>query len=452
MGKHYHRIAAVAPDSIAWELGLEPGDAIITINGCDIQDIFDYQYYMEDEFLQVEVLTKDGETCLLEIEKDEDEDLGIAFESSLMDDYHSCCNKCVFCFIDQMPPGMRETLYFKDDDSRLSFLQGNYITLTNMKEEDIDRLIYYHLSPINISVHATNPQLRCQLLHNRFAGDILDKIRRFYEAGIQMNSQVVLCRGLNDGAELDRTIRDLGDFLPYMQSLSVVPVGLTRYRDKLEKLEPFDAEDAGKVLDQILAWQQHFLKEKGTAFVHASDEWFILAGREIPEAAYYEGYGQLENGVGMVRLFIDQVRERLFELEEKRESFLLPPDPGTGESGRQRRVSIATAKLAYPTICSLAGEVMDRYPWLSVSVHCIRNDFFGEMITVSGLMTGQDIIAQLKDEDLGQVLFLPENVLRAGEEVLLDDLTLSDLAEAIGRPVEIIESEGKNFVDKLLNI
>ncbi len=452
MEKHYHRIAAVAPDSIAWELGLEPGDSVAAINGCDIKDIFDYQYYMEDEFLQVEVLTKDGETCLLEIEKDEDEDLGIAFESSLMDEYHSCCNKCVFCFIDQMPPGMRETLYFKDDDSRLSFLQGNYITLTNMKDEDLDRLIYYHLSPINISVHATNPQLRCRLLHNRFAGDILDKIQRFYEAGIQMNSQVVLCKGLNDGPELDRTIRDLGAFLPYMQSLSVVPVGLTRFRDKLEKLEPFDAEDAGKVLDQILAWQQHFLKEKGTAFVHASDEWFILAGREIPEADYYEGYGQLENGVGMVRLLIDQVRERLSELREEPERFLPAQEAEGGEKGKRRRVSIATAKLVYPTICMLAKEVMDCCPWLSVEVYCIRNDFFGEMITVSGLMTGQDIIAQLKGKDLGQVLFLPENVLRAGEEVLLDDLTISDLAGALGKPVDIIGPEGKNFVDKLLNI
>ncbi len=448
MGKQYHRIAAVAPDSIGWELGLEPGDAVVSINGQQIKDIFDYQFYIEDEFLQVEVLTKEGETCLLEIEKDEDEDLGIAFDSSLMDDYHSCCNKCVFCFIDQMPPGMRETLYFKDDDSRLSFLQGNYITLTNMKDEDVDRLIYYHLSPINISVHATNPQLRCQLLHNRFAGDILEKIERFYKAGIRMNSQVVLCKGLNDGPELDRTIGDLGRFLPYMESLSVVPVGLTRYREGLARLEPFDGQEAGRVLDQIMGWQKHFLKENGTAFVHASDEWFILAGRDFPEADYYEGYGQLENGVGMVRLLIDEVMERLENLADLAGDAGQFQPPAEGE----RRVSIATARLAYPTIRRLACQVMDRYPWLSVEVYCIRNDFFGDLITVSGLMTGQDIIGQLKGKDLGQVLFLPENVLRAGEEVLLDDLTLGDLEEALGRPVEIIGSEGKNFVDKLLNI
>ena len=216
MKKHLHKIAWVEPGSIAEELGLEPGDAIEEINGNEIEDIFDYQYYVEDEYLDVLILTKDGEECVLEIEKDEDEDLGITFESSLMDEYHSCCNKCMFCFIDQMPPGMRDTLYFKDDDSRLSFLQGNYITLTNMRDKDIERVIKYHLSPINISVHTTNPELRCKMLHNRFAGDVLDKIGRFYEAGIRMNSQVVLCQGLNDEEELDRTISDLGKFIPHM--------------------------------------------------------------------------------------------------------------------------------------------------------------------------------------------------------------------------------------------
>ena len=230
MKKHLHKIAWVEPGSIAEELGLEPGDAIEEINGNEIEDIFDYQYYVEDEYLDVMILTKDGEECVLEIEKDEDEDLGITFESSLMDEYHSCCNKCMFCFIDQMPPGMRDTLYFKDDDSRLSFLQGNYITLTNMRDKDIERVIKYHLSPINISVHTTNPELRCKMLHNRFAGDVLDKIGRFYEAGIRMNSQVVLCQGLNDEKELDRTISDLGKFIPHMESLSVVPFVLTKYR------------------------------------------------------------------------------------------------------------------------------------------------------------------------------------------------------------------------------
>ena len=435
MEKQLHVIAAVSPNSIAEECGLEKGDAVVSINGKPIKDIFDYQYYIEEEYLEMVIRTVDGEECLLEIEKEEEEDLGIVFESSLMDDYHSCTNKCVFCFIDQMPPGMRETLYFKDDDSRLSFLQGNYITLTNMKDEDVERLIYYHLSPINISVHATNPELRCQMLHNRFAGDILAKIRRFYEAGIAMNSRVVLCKGINDGEELDRTIRELEDFLPYMESLSVVPVGLTRYRENLQKLEPFDREDARKVLDQILGWQKMLRETRGTSFVHASDEWFIMAGEDFPEADYYEGYGQLENGVGMVRLLIDEVREEL--------------SAHTGDD-RKRRVSIATAKLAWPTIRMLADELTALYPNVRVDVHCIKNDFFGELITVSGLMTGQDIIAQLKEEDLGEELLLPVNVLKADEDILLDDISMEALSNTLQVPVNIIQSDGKDFVRKIL--
>ena len=397
MKKHLHKIAWVEPGSIAEELGLEPGDAIEEINGNEIEDIFDYQYYVEDEYLDVLILTKDGEECVLEIEKDEDEDLGITFESSLMDEYHSCCNKCMFCFIDQMPPGMRDTLYFKDDDSRLSFLQGNYITLTNMRDKDIERVIKYHLSPINISVHTTNPELRCKMLHNRFAGDVLDKIGRFYEAGIRMNSQVVLCQGLNDEKELDRTISDLGKFIPHMESLSVVPVGLTKYREGLAPLKLFGKEDAKKVLKQIHKWQDYFRKNYGTTFVHASDEWFILAGQEFPDEAYYEGYGQLENGVGMMRLLLEEVKERLEEL--------------SGDD-REKTVSIATAKLAFPTIEKLARDVEKKFPHIKVHVYCIKNEFFGEHITVSGLLTGGDIIAQLKDKELGEELLLPCNVLK----------------------------------------
>ena len=435
MERPIHKIARVEEGSIAWELGLEPGDSILAVNGHGMQDIFDYHYYIDDEYIEVEVLTRDGETVLLEIEKEEDEDLGLEFVSSLMDQYHSCTNQCIFCFIDQMPPGMRETLYFKDDDSRLSFLQGNYITLTNMMEKDIERLVRYHLSPINISVHTTNPGLRCEMLHNRFAGDILDKIERFAAAGITMNSQIVLCKGINDGEELDRSIRELGSYLPFMESLSVVPVGLTKYREKLKKLELFGREDAKKVLNQIRGWQDHFRRTQGTTFVHASDEWFILAGEDFPDEAYYEGYGQLENGVGMMRLLIDEVRERLEEL--------------VGDE-RNREISIATAVLAYPTICRLAEEVRDKYPGITIHVYCIRNDFFGETITVSGLLTGQDIMAQLADKNLGEVLFLPENVLRAGEEILLDDVSLAQISDSLQVPVNIIQSEGRSFVDSIV--
>ena len=436
MEKQWHLITGVEPGSIAEECGLEPGDRIGAVNGHEIEDFFDYQYYIEEEFLRVEVLTKDGEECTLEIEKEEDEDLGLVFESFLMDDYNSCCNKCMFCFIDQMPPGMRETLYFKDDDSRLSFLQGNYITLTNMKEKDIDRVIRYHLAPINISVHTTNPELRCRMLHNRFAGDVMEKIRRFSDAGIPMNSQVVLCKGVNDGEELDRTIREQGDFLPCMESLSVVPVGLTKYRDDLPKLEAFTKEDAKKVLSQIQGWQKHFLETRGTSFVHASDEWFILAGEEFPPVDYYEGFGQLENGVGMMRLLISEVEERLSEL--------------TGDD-REKSVSIATAKLAFPTIRKLAEQVTAKYPRMHIHVYCIENTFFGEQITVSGLLTGQDIERQLKGRELGDELLLPCNVLKADEDIFLDDMSLSALSESLQVPVNIIQSEGQDFVNKIIS-
>lgn len=439
--KHLHKIIAVEPDSIAAECGLEPGDAVASVNGREIMDIFDYQYFIQEDFLKVLIVTKDGEECMLEIEKDEDEDLGIVFASSLMDDYRSCCNKCIFCFIDQMPPGMRQTLYFKDDDSRLSFLQGNYITLTNMSYEDIDRVIHYHLAPVNISVHTTNPKLRCRMLNNRFAGDIMDKLGRFYEAGIPMNSQIVLCKGINDGEELDRTIEDLGGLQPHMESLSVVPVGLTRYRQGLARLEPFTGDDASKVLEQIAGWQKHFRSKYGKSFVHASDEWFILAGMPFPPAHYYEGFGQIENGVGMMRLLIDEVRDRLKEYEEQ---------PCAKKITKQKvRVSIVTGMLAYPTIVKLTGEIVEHFPHVDVNVFAVKNRFFGEKITVTGLLTGQDIIDQLSGEDLGDMLLLPCNVLKADEPVFLDDISLEDFRQALQVPVNIIQSEGASLVDQI---
>lgn len=435
MKKQWHLITGVETGSIGEECGLEPGDKLGNVNGNEITDIFDYQYYIQENYLEVEIITKDGQECLLEIEKDEEEDLGIHFESYLMDEYSSCCNKCIFCFIDQMPPGMRDTLYFKDDDSRLSFLQGNYITLTNMKEKDMDRVIRYHLAPINISVHTTNPTLRCQMLNNRFAGDVLEKIQRFADAEIPMNSQVVLCKGINDGEELDRTIGELGEFLPYMESLSVVPVGLTRYRDHLPTLQSFTKEDAQNVLEQIHRWQEHFKKTKGTSFVHASDEWFILAGWDFPPEEYYEGYGQLENGVGMMRLLISEVEEALEKTE--------------GDQ-RKRKVSLATAKLAFPTVQKLAEDIQNKYPQIDIRVYCIENLFFGEKITVSGLLTGQDIRNQLQGQDLGEELLLPCNVLKADEDIFLDDMTLEELSASLQVPVNIIQSDGQDFVHKII--
>ncbi len=310
MKKQGHMIRSVDPGSIADELGLEPGDRLISIDGHDPEDIFDYEYYLQNESVTVEVLRSDGEEWELDIENDY-QDLGLTFENGLMSEYRSCTNRCIFCFIDQMPPGMRETLYFKDDDSRLSFLQGNYVTLTNMKKKDIDRIIRFKLSPINISVHTTNPELRCRMLNNRFAGKALESIDRLYRAGTPMNGQIVLCKGINDGEELERTIRDLSRYLPCMESVSVVPVGLTKYREGLYPLEPFTAEDAARVVDQIERWQRKLYAEHGTHFVHASDEFYILAGRPMPEEERYDGYIQLENGVGMVRLMTEEVNEAL---------------------------------------------------------------------------------------------------------------------------------------------
>jgi putative radical SAM enzyme (TIGR03279 family) len=326
-----------------------------------------------------------------------------------------------------MPPGMRETLYFKDDDSRLSFLQGNYITLTNMKEHDFERIIQYKLAPINISVHTTNPELRCMMLHNRFAGTALEKLDRLYEAGIQMNGQIVLCKGVNDGAELERTISDLSKYLPYMESVSVVPVGLSKYRDGLYPLEPFTKEDALDVINTIEKWQNICMEEHGLHFIHASDEWYLLAGLPLPEETRYDGYIQLENGVGMLRLLETEFQDAL---EEK-----------SGDSVK-RKVSIATGKLAAPFISKLMEDLKKKYTETEVMVYDITNEFFGERITVAGLITGQDLKKQLKNQDLGEKLLLPCHMLRSGEEVFLDDVTVSELSEYLQIPIEIVDSDG----------
>lgn len=313
--KHVHIVDKVLPGSIAEELEIEKGDRLISINGQEIGDVFDYHFLVNDDFLTVLIEKSTGEQWELEIEKDYEDDLGIEFGQGLMDEYRSCRNKCMFCFIDQMPKGMRETLYFKDDDSRLSFLQGNYITLTNMSDDDVDRIIRYHLEPINISFHTTNPELRCKMLHNRFAGEALKKIDRLYEGGITMNGQIVLCKGVNDGEELERSIRDMMKYLPCLQSVSVVPVGLTKYREGLYPLESFTKEDAKEVLSIIHKWQKKAYDEFGYHFIHAGDEWYILAEEEMPEEERYDGYLQLENGVGMMRLLQNEFAEEYAGLE-----------------------------------------------------------------------------------------------------------------------------------------
>lgn len=437
-----HLIKTVQPGSIAEEMEIEAGDRLLAINGEDVEDIFDYQYMIQDEYVEVTISKPSGEEWILEIDKEYTEDLGVEFENGLMDDYRSCTNKCIFCFIDQMPKGMRDTLYFKDDDSRLSFLQGNYVTLTNMSEKDVERVIKYHMSPINISFQTTNPELRCKMLHNRFAGDALKKVDRFFEAGIEMNGQIVLCKGVNDGAELERSLSDLTKYLPHLRSVSVVPVGLSKYREGLYPLEPFTKEDAEKVLDTIHAWQEKVFPKYGLHFVHASDEWYILAGRDVPEEDNYDGYLQLENGVGMVRLLWEEFMDSLRQLKEN----------GAVErwNGRKREISTVTGRIVYPYIYRMAKLMEETFPGLRVHVNAIRNDFFGERITVTGLLTGQDIIAQLKDTRLGEELLLPQNVLRSGERVLLDDYTVDDISDALQVPVNIVKSSGYDFTESLL--
>ena len=432
---HTHIIKDVLPGSIAEELEISAGDKLLAINDQEIEDVFDYHFLANEEYLTVLIEKPDGEQWELEIEKEYEEDLGIEFEQGLMDEYRSCRNKCIFCFIDQMPKDMRETLYFKDDDSRLSFLQGNYVTLTNMSDHDIDRIVRYHLEPINVSFQTTNPELRCKMLHNRFAGEALKKVDRLYEGGITMNGQIVLCKGINDGEELERSIRDLMKYVPQLQSVSVVPVGLSKYRDGLYPLLPFTKEDAKEVLHIIHKWQKKAYEEFGIHFIHGGDEWYILAEEELPEEERYDGYLQLENGVGMLRLLMN-------EFEEGYESL-------NGDE-RDREVSIATGFLAYPYIQRMADRIMEKYPKSKIHVYGIRNDFFGELITVSGLITGQDLIGQLKGKALGEKLLLPCNMLRIEEQDFLDDVTLQDVKDALQVPVDIVKSSGQDFIDAVL--
>ena len=431
-----HLIKSVTPGSIAEEMEIEAGDYLLEVNGTTIVDIFDYQLLCMDEFIDVAIEKSNGEQWELEIEKDENEELGLEFENGLMDEYRSCCNKCMFCFIDQMPPGMRETLYFKDDDSRLSFLQGNYITLTNMNENDVDRVIRYNLSPINISVHTTNPKLRCKMLNNRFAGDKLKYIDRLNAADVEMNGQVVLCKNVNDKEELERTISDLEKYSPNMRSVSIVPSGLTKFRDGLYPLELFEKEDACAVIDIIEKWQKHFYEKYGIHFIHASDEWYILAEREMPEEERYDGYLQLENGVGMIRSFIEEVKDYLDSIE-----------------GDDRVINVSTISgvLAYDTIKSSCDKINKKFPNVNVHVYKIINDYFGHSITVTGLLTGQDICSQLSGKELGDNLLLPTNTLKADENIFLDDMTLEEFEKNLQINTIIVKSSGMDFVKTIIN-
>ncbi len=438
-----HIIDGIEEGSIAQELEIEAGDVLLAINDKEIEDIFDYQYLVEDEYLEILIEKKNGEEWLLEVEKEQDEDLGLLFGESLMDNYRNCHNKCVFCFIDQNPKGMRETIYFKDDDTRLSFLQGNYVSLTNLKEKDIKRIIQYKLAPINISVHTTNPELRCKMLNNRFAGNVLKYIDMLYEAGIPMNAQIVLCKGLNDGDELERTLNDLIKYAPILESVTIVPVGLTKHRDGLCQLESFNKQDAINLIEIVNKYQDIAVDKFGVHFVHASDEWYINANVPIPSEENYDGYGQLENGVGMVRLMQS-------EIDNSIEDYLEQNNGNIYEDSK--KVSIVCGMLVKDYMVKATDKIKKVAPNVDIQVYPIRNDFFGEKITVTGLLTGGDIVAQLKGKDLGDALMLPCNCLKADEDIFLDDMTLEEFQNALQVPVIIVQSSGMDFLSSIIEM
>ena len=427
-------IKYVEPFSIAEEAGLEAGDKLVKINGHEFHDILEYRYLISEYEITIEVEKKDGAVEIITIESNY-EDLGIEFREGLIDKAQSCTNKCIFCFIDQLPKGMRETVYFKDDDTRLSFLQGNYVTLTNMSDEEIDRLIAMHVSPINVSVHTTNPELRCKMLNNRFAGKCFEIMKKFKENGIQMNCQIVLCPDINDKSELERSLRDMASLYPYVNSISVVPVGLTAYREGLYPLKPFNAETSAETIEQVEKIQNEFLEKLGTRLVYLSDEFYVNAGREVPEADSYEGFPQIENGVGLMASMQEEFDSAVKLIPDKKFS---------------RHVVAATGEIAYDFIKSLAERIEKKANGVKIDVYAIKNNFFGGGVTVSGLVTGGDIIAQLKDKPKGDILAIPQSMLRDGEDIFLDDSTVDDVEKALGMPIVPIMNDGYEFIEKLI--
>lgn len=434
-------ITKVEPGSIAEEAGVEAGDFLLSVNGQKIGDIFDYRYLTTEESLTIQVEKKNGEAWDIEVEKNQYEDLGMDFEDSLMDASRSCSNKCIFCFIDQLPVGMRKTVYFKDDDSRLSYLSGNYVTLTNMKNDDLDRIIKYKMSPINVSVHTTNPELRRFMLGSRFGGDVLDKIKRLVDGGISVNTQIVLCRGINDNEELDRTISELAAFYPGVESISAVPVGITKWRKGLYELMPYNKEASAEVVRQVEEWQKRLLGKVGSRVVYLADEFYIMSGKRLPGYRAYEDFPQIENGVGLMAFFLKDFNRCYARLKKAAAS---------ADIGPQRHVSIATGVSAYKFIKEMAEKLEKRYNNLIVDVYPINNVFFGENVTVAGLLTGRDIADQLAGASLGRELLISRSMLKAGEELFLDDYTVEMLGDKLGVKITVVENSGKDFIKKVL--
>lgn len=428
-------IKSVIEGSPAFVCGIRAGDSLISLNGHNIKDVLDYMYYAADTDIILRVLRND-EKIEFSVKKDEYDDLGMEFDTFLMDKKQRCSNKCVFCFIDQMPPGMRETLYFKDDDARLSFLHGNYVTLTNLKQEDIDRIIKMKLN-INVSVHTTNPDLRVKMMGNRFAGEKLEFIRQLAQNGISLNCQVVCCPNLNDGDELRKTLHDLGELMPNISSMAVVPVGITKYRENLYPLKTFDKISAGETIDIIEEFQQEFLEKYNTRVVFPSDEFFLTAERELPDMEYYEDFPQYENGVGILRTLIDEFTDALETAEY---------------SGEIRHVTIATGYCPYSVIRNLAEMAENKFSGLKCDVVPIRNDFFGNTITVTGLITAGDLISQLKGRDNGTELLISSSMLMQNSEIFLDDLTVSDVEKELDIKIKTTQNDGYELLDAILGI
>ena len=429
------KITGTLEGSPASKLNILPGSMLVSVNGEEIEDVLDYGFYTAAEELELLIRREDGSEEKLHVRKREYEELGIESGTFLMDREHACRNRCIFCFIDQNPPGMRDSIYFKDDDMRLSFLFGSYVTLTNLTDHDVDRIIKMKISPVNISVHTTEPELRCMMMGNRFAGDSLRHLYRLAGSGADINCQIVVCRNWNDGEHLKRTLTDLTDLCPAVGSIAVVPVGLTGHREKLTKLESFDRESAREVIEIIKPFQEMCLAKYGDRIVYPSDEMYIIAEQELPDAGEYGEYKQLENGVGMVSMFEDEFLSAL-ELEE-------------GDSV-ERYADVVTGLMSYSFISGLTDRIKDKFPRTHVRVHGVRNDFFGPTITVSGLLTATDILAQVSRNDIrADRIILPESVLRRDGDRFLDDITKEEFEQRIGLPVRTDE-DGADLLDAIL--
>lgn len=431
------RIVTVAKASLAETCGIKENDVLISINGKEINDVIDYRFYLAEEKLEI-VVDRDGTKHSFSVEKEMYNDIGLDFETPLMDKKRRCSNKCIFCFIDQLPKGLRETLYFKDDDSRLSFLHGNYVTLTNIDKKEVDRIIEMCL-PVNVSIHTTNPELRCKMMHNKRAGEVLSYLDDFANAEINMSGQIVLCRGVNDGAELERTLNDLAKYYPHMNSVSVVPSGLTKYREGLYPLRGFDKESAIEVIDAVEGINEIYAKKYGANIFFCSDEFYLLAEKKLPNFDYYEEFDQFENGVGMLSSFEAELNAFLKRLSRK-------------ERKIKRSISIATGVSAYDFICKMVKKIQRKCKRVSCDVYKIENDFFGHSITVAGLITGKDLVNQLKDKPLGDELLISRSMLRSEGDLFLCGMSLDELSNNLNVAVQPTDCDGFSFGMAVLGI